>query len=450
MQTATRKLGSKEIQQDADQYVGTWGEVWFQEGTGTLRFSDEVTPGGIRLTGSVPWSEDIWIGDEVYFVKKNYGSEVDQIDTDLFITRGPNQGIYNKALETGYSENESPEGTEWNTDGWSDLSNVTTRTYADWQAMVYPPNSIVGRELIMHDTNNDKYYTIKFLSWQSGGEGGAFSYIRRQINTAAYFRKLPNGDQVDQIDVGLSITRGVDGIIYNPAAGESNADNDVSPLNTLWNGDGWNNLQNLQSRQWLSFYYIMGSANVGKRVLGREWIMWDTTNNEYYAIEFTSWQPGNNGGGFSYIRRKIDKARISFSDVTQPSTALTELSAGVLPQKTYNVDDDRWLNIDDIGKHIYFTDSGTDIYIPDAKDQPWVIGATITIVNRSGGSIYLYKDNDNENGTIYGAGTTDSSGSWEIPDTGGGNICTLILIEMTGYDEPTVNWMLSGPGIVTN
>lgn len=47
MQTATRKLISKEIAQDADQYVGTYGEVWFQEGTTTLRFGDDVTPGGV-------------------------------------------------------------------------------------------------------------------------------------------------------------------------------------------------------------------------------------------------------------------------------------------------------------------------------------------------------------------------------------------------------------------
>jgi len=51
MQTATRKLISKEIQQDADAYVGTYGEVWFQEGTTTLRFGDDETIGGIPLSG---------------------------------------------------------------------------------------------------------------------------------------------------------------------------------------------------------------------------------------------------------------------------------------------------------------------------------------------------------------------------------------------------------------
>ena len=49
MITGTRKLISKEIQQDADVYVGSTGEIWFQEGSQTLRFGDDETPGGIPL-----------------------------------------------------------------------------------------------------------------------------------------------------------------------------------------------------------------------------------------------------------------------------------------------------------------------------------------------------------------------------------------------------------------
>jgi hypothetical protein len=412
-----------------------------------------TVPGSINLDNTA-WAEDIWNGPEVYFVKHNGGDEIDQVGPDLAITRAWNGGIYNSDEEEDYQNYYSPEGTEWNSDGWSDLSNVKTRDYDNWQTIVYPPNSIAGRELVMHDTINDKYYTVKFLSWQPNSMGGGFSYVRREINTEAYFTKTSYGSEVDNIGIGLSITRGENGIIYNPAAGENSADNDYSPLNTLWNGDGWGNLANLEGRQWLSFYYIMGGENIGKRVLGREWIMWDTTNNEYYAIEFTAWQSGNNGGAFSYIRRKINKTRITtgvvFPDGTQQVTAYNESAAGVLPQKKYDASDDRWINIDDVGKHILVTNSGTELRLPDATDQPWVIGATITIVNRSGGTIYLYKDNYNENGTIYGAGTADSSTGWQIPDSGGGNICTLICIEMYGYDDPTVNWMLSGPGIAVD
>ena len=49
--TGTRKLQSKEIQQDADAYMGSIGEIWFQEGTTQLRFGDSLTPGGIALSG---------------------------------------------------------------------------------------------------------------------------------------------------------------------------------------------------------------------------------------------------------------------------------------------------------------------------------------------------------------------------------------------------------------
>jgi hypothetical protein len=49
----TRKFVSKEVAQDADQYLGRKGEVWFQEGTSQIRFGDNVTVGGQLLaTGS--------------------------------------------------------------------------------------------------------------------------------------------------------------------------------------------------------------------------------------------------------------------------------------------------------------------------------------------------------------------------------------------------------------
>lgn len=410
-------------------------------------------PGGLSVAAT-PWAEDIWIGEEVYFTKTNYGDEVDPIDEDVSITRGNQNGIYNIDQEESYSSNVSPAGTLWNGDGWSDLSNVVDRDYQVWRNTVYPPNAAIGRELVMHDTTNNKYYTVKFLSWQSNAYGGGFSYVRRQINVNAYFSKTSSGSEIDEIAPGLSLTRGNYGIIYNPAAGETEYNSDYSPLNTLWNGDGWTNLHNLQSREWLSFYYIMGGQNVGRRVMGREWIMWDTNNNEYYAIKFSLWQPGNNGGAFSYVRRKINKSSlthgIAFPDGSVQTEAWDKTAAGVLPQVRYTADDDLYLNIEHVGKHVYIAENGTSIYLTGIGDQPYKIGSTITIVNRSGGNIYLYKDNSNENGTIYGAGTSDSSTSWIIPDSGGGNICTLMLTDIYGYDYVTVDWILSGPGIQTN
>lgn len=45
----TRKFITKEVAQDANQYLGRRGEVWFQEGTSTIRFGDNVTVGGQLL-----------------------------------------------------------------------------------------------------------------------------------------------------------------------------------------------------------------------------------------------------------------------------------------------------------------------------------------------------------------------------------------------------------------
>lgn len=47
----TRKFITKEVAQDADSYLGRRGEVWFQEGTQTIRFGNDVTVGGISLSG---------------------------------------------------------------------------------------------------------------------------------------------------------------------------------------------------------------------------------------------------------------------------------------------------------------------------------------------------------------------------------------------------------------
>jgi len=48
---SSRKFILKEFSQPAATYVGRSGEVWFQEGTTAIRFGDDVTPGGIALSG---------------------------------------------------------------------------------------------------------------------------------------------------------------------------------------------------------------------------------------------------------------------------------------------------------------------------------------------------------------------------------------------------------------
>jgi hypothetical protein len=141
--------------------------------------------------------------DPNIFVKSNYGSEVDIVDTGLQITRG-NQGWLYNPLEESQHDDETPTGTLWNTDGWNDLSNITSRTYLPLRDAIGSNFSeIAGTETIMYDTINEKYYAIKFLSWTANQNGGGFSYARYSID-------------LDQLQEGI---RFADGSILKTAKG---------------------------------------------------------------------------------------------------------------------------------------------------------------------------------------------------------------------------------------
>ena len=561
----TEQLGGRHAQD----FIAKPGEIFYDAESGALRIGDGQTIGGHGVTESSPL-ESPYIGDWVYFVRPDDSQEVvDKIADNLWLARADGGSLYNAGdsgegpwQENGYELN-TPYGTQWNTDGWEDLSNTTSRYYEDLtSAWAGGGWATTKHNWIMHDTLNDKYYAFRFLSWDGGDNNatGAFSYIRREINTAIYFSRedtdtesvaLENGDAIAE---NLNITRGDGRAIFNigqaldtrwtefnsssfgatwyetgvvsiewdtnadvntalnqlkvgdeiyldngegysmsttisvafdPEAGtfttadvpgigqtsitviymnltklytiETNYDSDVSPVGTLWNAEGFQDLSNLMSRQWMVFHDMTNGENLGKRILGMELVMWDTVNDKYYAIKFTRWQNGEAGSqypGFSYTRREIDvnklTAGLKFNDGTVQHTAYSIKGAGTLVQspKLASTTQTRYITSSDIGKVIYLNGgtSATELRIVDGGTAEFPVGATITIINRTGNSVYLYKDNNDENGTIYGAGTSDNNTAWTIPDTGGGNICTLMKIE-TGMDNFYNDWMLSGANI---
>jgi hypothetical protein len=263
-----------------------------------------------------------YVSELVTFTKTDYGDEVDTIDTNMAITRGENQGIYNPLLEDGWDSGVSPSGSLWNIDGWGLLNDVKERFYTTFiEVMNYKiGNNVVGKELVMHDTINNKYYAIKFNSWTRAGEGGGFSYTRQLINTNQYFVKTDFGDEVDVISDELHITRGNQGWLYNPLFDDTSREE--TPTNSLWNNEGWDDLSNVADRIYQPIYSIWGSYF--RNIVGAKMIMKDTSTNKYYAIKFTSWTPGN-GGGFSYIRYELDATQLNegirFADGTVLKTA---------------------------------------------------------------------------------------------------------------------------------
>ena len=125
------------------------------------------------------------------------------------------------------------------------------------------------------------------------------------------FVHTDNGNEIDQIDEGLSITRASNQGIYNPEleAGWDDTygdpDGRASPKGTVWNAAGWADLNNLDQRTYVTFYDSVG-GNFGNNVLTPHFIMKDVANNTYYKIDFTQWGNANNGAPVSYTRQQVN------------------------------------------------------------------------------------------------------------------------------------------------
>ena len=274
------------------------------------------------------------IGSPVTFEKTSNDGSFDAVSAEVHITRGGGGGIWNAVSETGWQDfyynnrDVAPRGTAWNADGWGNLLDYTTREYLPFNDIYNSVPNIVGAELVMHDTVNNKYYKMSFSSWTTNGN--AFTYTRGLLSNPAVFVKQNYGDQVDIFipddgnGAGIGIARGNNNGIYNPYR-EGGWNGSVSPAGTVWNIEGWDNLNNVTTRTYVNFYAAFGNGGLGNKVVGTECVMHIPENNTYYAIKFTSWTQNGNGGGFAYERYVIDTTKlpegIAFPDGTVQKTA---------------------------------------------------------------------------------------------------------------------------------
>jgi len=256
------------------------------------------------------------LGQSVSFARLANDSNTDFIDTGLTLARGVNGALYNAESEQSYNSSLhlSPVGTRWNADGWADLSDITTRSYGGLRSVLNNAigNNILAAELVMHDTINDKYYKFDFTNWGQNN-GGSFAYTRTLIENPNFFKKDDYATGNNAIDVfvaddgngsGIAITRDVNQGIYNPFR-EEDWNSSTSPAGTLWNIDGWDDLSNVETRTYDNFDDAY-NGNLGNNVPGTKAIMYIPDTDEYYAIHWLSWTQNAEGGGFSYLRYKID------------------------------------------------------------------------------------------------------------------------------------------------
>jgi hypothetical protein len=252
----------------------------------------------------------------------------DAIDDGVTLVRGGYGALFNIEAETEYDNNTyiSPLGTEWNADGWGDLTKLGTRTYTTFRDALdgNVGNNIIGAELVMHDIINEKYYKFSFSNW-GGNNGGSYAYTRTLVEDPNYFGKPDDSnsaDFVDVIDNNIEITRGNANGIYNPAE-ENGWVQSTSPYGTEWNIDGWGDLTNVETRTYDNFYAAY-DGQLGNKVQGSKAVMHVPSSGKYYAIQWLGWQQGG-GGGFSYLRYELDLTQlqrgITFADGTRLNSA---------------------------------------------------------------------------------------------------------------------------------
>ncbi|MBU79587.1 MAG: hypothetical protein CMD29_05640 [Flavobacteriales bacterium] len=125
-------------------------------------------------------SSIIWSGATKSFAKQDGASPEDQINQDrltpkVWITRGNNGGqIYNKAIESSSDKAESPSGTEWSI---GKIGEIESLIFTNFRIAVGKPQTVVGKDLVLHLIEEDIYLSVKFTSW-SGGKKGGFAYDR--------------------------------------------------------------------------------------------------------------------------------------------------------------------------------------------------------------------------------------------------------------------------------
>jgi hypothetical protein len=146
----------------------------------------------ITMTCGTARAQTVWSGYEFSFTKENNASPTlpenqDRITSNVWISRGINQGIFNAKTEVTYGAT-SPADTEWatyinNPTDTIAATNYSNLTFAPWiDAYGGPsggtlPARLLGGDAVLHLITDDIYLDIHFTAWTMQGPGG-FAYER--------------------------------------------------------------------------------------------------------------------------------------------------------------------------------------------------------------------------------------------------------------------------------
>ena len=300
--------------------------------------------GLVVLMSSQPvYGQQVWTGYSYTFTKADWANwtdpaNQDRITSQTWITRQDYEGIFNIAMEGGYSYPPSPANTEWAYGSATDWASLTFQPWADWLGW-WPRYNILHRPAVLHLINEDIYLDIKFVSWTCCANGGGFTYVRatgppRVWTGLSYtFTKPDYADWTDplyqdRITRNVAITRrDVEGV-FNRAWEVGFGGWTSGPVNTEWASGSAADWASLTFEKWVEWLDYWPCYNI----VGQPAVLHLIHEDVYIDIEFTSWTCSAMGGGFSYERATegvpgekiwtgppITFTKSDYADWTQPS-----------------------------------------------------------------------------------------------------------------------------------
>lgn len=143
---------------------------------------EEAPAGGDQDQQGDTTTATIWNGSKMTFTKADGADHTqadnqDRLTSNVWITRASGGGqIFNIVKENAANQGTSPVGTTWAIGDINDIDNLTFRSF---RPAVGKPKQAVGKNLVMHLTEDNIYLSVKFTSWSQNKRGG-FAYERSQ------------------------------------------------------------------------------------------------------------------------------------------------------------------------------------------------------------------------------------------------------------------------------
>ena len=428
--------------------TGTWsvvhelgGEAFVVRYGEGIEWSKVLSAGGQYdteryLSVAIDSNDNIYAAGEMYSIDNAAGADLNEYwcaVVSKFNSSGTHQWskALNATLVSSYAKGVAVRGSTLvvshnNDNNQAIVTKLDTSGNVKWQRETYTAG---GDSSVAIDSNGDIYAAIE--SNIENRYEDVINIIRFATNGEVIYRKFV-GTLIQQFDNsderfknGRNLTIDTDHVYisgYTSAFASSQNNGFLVKLPKAGDCDGsygvWSvqsdtyDVDRITSTEATTFTPLIGTGNWETWVPAflTNWV--DLSGDSYYQT-------------FQEIRDR-DGGAIEFADGTRQTS-----SAQQIPQLKISNGADHRLTVEDMGKHIYVTDSDTTINIPYPNDNPLPIGFTVVIVNYSGGVVSIDADGGNITVVVPGLG---SGQYWDLDNEG---MATLLKVE-------EYTWFLTG------